>query len=332
MSVKTVQRTESVAPIVEDLVQQLRSNIDVLLQRFDTEQLAAIVRQVESLHGVVFCTGVGKSGIIAQKIAMTLSCSGTKAFFLSPQDALHGDVGAVGSGDMVFLFSKSGETSELLELCPALRNKGAHLVAVVMNPKARLVKACETSFILPELKELCPFDLAPTTSTMAQLIFGDLLAMALMRQKGVSLSDFIQNHPGGRIGRRQLVKVRDLMITGPQLPVCGPTDHLGDLLVELSNKQCGCICIVDEASLLLGIFTDGDLRRTLLRLGPAGLGAQMGSLMTTSPKTIGPDALAYDALRAMESNQQRPITVLAVVEDGKCLGLIKMHDILQSGV
>jgi arabinose-5-phosphate isomerase len=332
MGERTAQQCEGVTSIVEDLIQKLRSNIDALLQRFDTEQLSEIVRQVERLDGVVFCTGVGKSGIIAQKIAMTLSCSGTKAFFLSPQDALHGDIGAVGKGDIVFLLSKSGETSELLELCPALRNKGAHLVAVVMNPKGRLVKACERAFVLPELAELCPFDLSPTTSTIAQLIFGDLLAMVLMRQKGISLSDFIQNHPGGRIGRRQLVKVKDIMVTGSQLPLCGPSDSLGDVLVELSNKQCGCICVVDEASQLLGIFTDGDLRRTLLRFGPAGLGTQIGSLMTTQPKTISPEALAYDAMRIMEANQQRPITVLVVVDGTKCLGLIKIHDILQSGI
>jgi arabinose-5-phosphate isomerase len=332
MDVKTVQQCECAASIVEDLLQQLRSNIDVLLQRFDAQGLSEIVRMVLSSNGVVFCTGVGKSGIIAQKISMTLSCSGTRAFFLSPQDALHGDVGAVGKGDIVFLFSKSGETSELLELCPALRNKGAHLVAVVMNPKGRLVNACEAAFILPELKELCPFDLSPTTSTIAQLIFGDLLAMALMRQKGISLSAFIENHPGGRVGRRQLVKVKDLMVTGDRVPLCKPADHLGDILVELSHKQCGCICVVDEASRLLGIFTDGDLRRALLRLGPAGLGASIDSLMTTTPKTIDPEALAHEALRAMEADQQHPITVLVVVEEGKCIGVLKMHDVIQSGI
>ena len=332
MNTKTVQQCESVAPIVEDLVQKLRLSIDILLQGFDAERFSEIVRQVSCSDGVIFCTGVGKSGIIAQKIAMTLSCSGTRAFFLSPQGALHGDIGAVGKGDIVFILSKSGETAELLELCPALRNKGAHLVAVVMNPKGRLIGACETAFILPELKELCPFDISPTTSAMAQLIFGDLLAMTLMRHKEVSLSDLIQNHPGGRIGRRQLLKVKDLMLSGSDLPVCGPSDHLGDILVELSNKQCGCICVIDDASQLLGVFTDGDLRRTLLRLGPAGLGAPIGTLMTKQPRTIEPDALAYDAMRAMEADSQHLIMVLVVVEGSKCVGVIKMHDILQAGI
>ena len=330
MGTRTETQCESVAPIVEDLVQKLRSNVDLLFQQFDTEQLSEIVRQVASSEGVLFCTGVGKSGIIAQKTAMTLSCSGTKAFFLSPQGALHGDIGAVGRGDIVFLFSKSGETAELLELCPALRNKGARLAAVVMNPKARLAKACDMAFILPELKEICPFGLSPTTSAVAQLIFGDLLAMALMRHKQVPVSDIIQNHPGGRIGRRQLLKVKDLMLTDERLPVCGPSDSLGNVLVELSNKQCGCICVVDESSRLLGLFTDGDLRRTLLRLGPAGLGASMSSLMTAKPRTIGPEELAYDAFRAMEADPQHLIMVLVVVEENKCVGVIKMHDILQA--
>jgi arabinose-5-phosphate isomerase len=332
MNTKTIQQCESVEPIVEELIQQLRSSMDVLFQKLDTDRLSDIVRQVASSEGVVFCTGVGKSGVIAQKVAMTLSCSGTKAFFLSPQGALHGDIGAVCGGDVVFIFSKSGETAELLELCPALRNKGARLVAVVMNPKGRLAHACDTVFVLPELKELCPFDLSPTTSTVAQLIFGDLLAMTLMRRKGVSLPDLIENHPNGRIGRRQLLKVKDLMLTGSRLPVCGPADQLGDILVELSNKQCGCICVVDESSRLLGVFTDGDLRRTLLRLGPAGLGASMESLMTKNPRTIGPDALAYDAMHAMEADPKHLIMVLVVVEDAKCVGVLKMHDILQAGI
>ena len=332
MGTKTIQQCESITPIVEDLVRKLRTNIDLLFQRFDTERLSEIVRQVASSDGVIFCTGVGKSGIIAQKTAMTLSCSGTKAFFLSPQGAFHGDIGAIGRGDIVFLFSKSGETAELLELCPALRNKGARLAAVVMNPKGRLVKSCEMAFVLPELKELCPFDISPTTSAIAQLIFGDLLAMALMRHKQVPISDLIQNHPGGRIGRRQLLKVKDLMLTDSRLPICGPSDSLGDTLVELSNKQCGCVCVIDKDSRLLGIFTDGDLRRTLLRLGPAGLGASMSSLMTTKPRTIGSEALAYDAFRAMEADPQHLIMVLAVVDENKCVGVIRMHDILQSGI
>lgn len=318
--------------LVHELMHDLQSNVDLLFQRFDSQKFSAISEMVLRSRGALFFTGIGKSGIIAQKIAMTFSSSGTKAFYLSPQNALHGDIGIVGSGDIVFLLSKSGESSELLELCPALRNKGASLVAVVMNQESHLARACDSCFVLPEVKEICPFDLAPTTSTIAQLVFGDLLAMTVMRLKEISLSDFIQNHPAGRIGKRQLLKVRDLMVSGGALPLCGPSETLGDVLVELSNKQCGCVCVVGDGSQLLGIFTDGDLRRAFQKIGPAALGASMGSLMTTHPRTISPDMLAYDALRMMEADQQHPVTVLIVVDEGRCVGLIKMHDILQSGV
>ena len=332
MDVQVEQEKEQVVTLIDELLYDLKLNIDVLFQRFDSEQLSKIVDLVFQSKGVIFFTGVGKSGVIARKIAMTFSCSGTKALYLSPQNALHGDIGIVGKDDIVFLLSKSGETSELLELCPALRNKGARLVAVVMNAASRLVKACDVSFVLPEVKELCPFDLSPTTSTIAQLVFGDLLAMALMRMKKVSLEDFIQNHPSGRIGKRRLLRVRDLMVSGERIPLCGPYDSLGDVLVELSNKQCGCICIVDNDGSLLGFFTDGDLRRTLLRLGPAAMGATMETLMIRNPRQVSPDILAYEAMAIMESDQKHPITVLAVVSEGKCVGLLKMHDILQSGL
>ncbi len=318
--------------LVRELLCEVQSNVSLLIQRFDIHQFSTMIESVLQSRGGLVFTGIGKSGIIAKKIATTFSSSGTKALYLSPQDALHGDIGMVVRDDLVFLLSKSGESPELLELCPALRNKGAVLIAVVMNERSRLAQACDRCFVLPAVKELCPFDLAPTTSTIAQLVFGDLLAMAVMRLKGISVSDFIQNHPAGRIGRRNLIKVRDLMVSGASLPLCAPLDVLGSVLVELSNKQCGCICVVDDATRLLGIFTDGDLRRALQKLGPAALGATMGALMTAAPRTTTPDVLAYEAMRTMEADQKHPITVLPVVDDTRCIGLIKMHDILQSGI
>lgn len=320
------------ASLIQSLVAELRHHAELLFQQFDCRAFEKIVDTAMACKGAIFLTGVGKSGIIAQKVAMTLSSSGTKAFFLSPQNALHGDLGNVGAGDIVFIFSKSGETAELIELCPALRNKGATLIGVVMNGESRLARACGASFVLPELKELCPFDLAPTTSTLAQLVFGDLLAMAMMRLKNFSLSEFIENHPAGRIGKRKLVKVQDLMISGTKMPVCSPQNPLQDVLVELSRKQCGCVCVLDAEKRLLGIFTDGDLRRSLQRHGERALSLPMSDLMTKTPRTILPSTLAYEALQQMEMDQKRAITVLAVVENEKCLGVIKMHDILQSGL
>ena len=316
--------------IAESLLQQLHISVDALFERFDLKQFNEIISLVRFAEGPCFFTGVGKSGIIAKKIAATMSACGMKAFFFSAQDALHGDIGLVTSGAVVFLFSKSGETTELLDLCPALKNKGAHLIAVVMNDTSRLAKLSDMTFSLPSLKELCPYDLAPTTSTLAQLVFGDLLAMVLMRLNKVSLNDFIQNHPSGRIGKRQILRVKDLMLQGGNLPLCLEKDLLADILVELSNKRSGCICIVDKDKNLLGIFTDGDLRRSLQQFGVRALEKPMAELMTKNPRNVGPDVLAFDAMRMME--EKHPITSLVVVEQGVCVGLLRMHDILQAGL
>jgi arabinose-5-phosphate isomerase len=284
------------------------------------------------MKGSLFCTGIGKSGVIAQKIAMTLSSCGLKAFYLSAQDALHGDIGVVTEGDIVIMLSKSGETQELLDLCPALRNKQSITIAVVTNSSCRLAKTCSITFELPELRELCPFDIAPTTSTISQLVFGDLLAMTLMRLKKVALNEFIQNHPAGRIGRRQLLKVKDVMVPLEKMPLCPPSQTLCEILVELSNKQCGCMCVLGPQGELLGIFTDGDLRRALQKFGPIAMSQPMHALMTLKPKTISSEELAYEAMRNMEEDQKHPVTVLPVVEGGVCVGLLRMHDILQSGL
>lgn len=316
--------------IAASLLRELHTSIDALFERFDLDQFDEIVSLVRSSGGPCFFTGVGKSGIIAKKIAATMSACGMKAFFFSAQDALHGDIGIVGDGAIVFLFSKSGETGELLELCPALKNKGSILISVVMNAASRLAKMSDKVFLLPSLKELCPYDLAPTTSTLAQLVFGDLLAMVLMRLNKVSLTDFIQNHPSGRIGKRQILRVKDLMLQGDDLPLCSPEALLTEILVELSNKRSGCICVVDSNKHLLGIFTDGDLRRSLQRFGVAALQKSVAELMTINPRSVGPDVLAFDAMRLME--EKHPITALAVVEQGIFVGLLRMHDILQAGL
>lgn len=316
--------------IVTELLSECRGEVDKIFAQFDVNRLALLVEKVLACQGILFLTGVGKSGIIAQKIAATLSASGTRSSFLSSQDALHGDMGIVGRGDMVLFLSKSGESNELLELCKPLKEKGAQLIAVVSRDSSRLAAACDWAMILPSIRELCPFDVVPTTSTMAQLIFGDLLAIALMRTKNIALSDFIQNHPSGRIGRRHLLKVQDLMVQGAQLPSCAPTDLLGDVLVELSNKRCGCVCVLGDKEQLLGVFTDGDLRRALQNYGPQALRHSMNDLMTKDPRCTSPHVLAVEAMRLMESGS--PVTTLVVTEEGRCRGLVRMHDILQSGL
>jgi arabinose-5-phosphate isomerase len=335
MQIQSVQRPskeDTAINVCDELLQSLRVSMQILFDKFDVPRLTQIARLVENMEGSLFCTGIGKSGVIAQKNAMTLSSYGIKSFYLSAQDALHGNIGVVSKGDLVIMLSKSGETQELLDLCPALRSKQSTIIAVVSNDSCRLAKASSHTFVLPELRELCPFDMAPTTSTLSQLIFGDLLAMTLMRLKKVVLDDFIQNHPAGRIGRRQILRVRDIMVPFEKMPVCFPSQTLCEILVELSNKQCGCICVLGPQEELLGIFTDGDLRRALQKFGPTAMAQPMHALMTLNPRTISPQELAYDAMRLMEEDQKRPITVLPVTEASACVGLIRMHDILQSGL
>lgn len=284
------------------------------------------------MKGVLFFTGVGKSGFVAQKVSATMLSTGTKAFYLSPIDALHGDLGMLSKDDVLVIFSKSGETEELLHLLPHVRSKGAKTVAVTSNPHSRLMKGADFSIELPCEAELCPFDLAPTISTSIQLLFGDVLAIALMQSKGFSLEEFAQNHPAGRIGRRATVKVKDLMLDQEQTPLCRSDNLLEEVLVDFTNKRCGCLVVVDDSGKLKGIFTDGDLRRALQAKGEKVLKESLGALMSPSPKSIASDHLAIDAMKLMEADQKRPCTVLPVLENNQVIGLIKMHDIIQAGL
>jgi arabinose-5-phosphate isomerase len=312
-----------------DLKQQYLTHF---FEELDLEASNRILETLLACKGKIFLTGVGKSGLIAKKIAVTMTSTGTHALYLSPTDAMHGDLGILTSQDLFIFLSKSGESDELLNLVPHIRNKGAKLIAVVSDPKSRLAHLCHQSITLPLKNELCPFGLAPTTSTSIQMIFGDLLAVALMRKKKFTIDEYALNHPAGRIGKRITVKVQDLMLTGDLLPTCRGEDTLMSTLVILSNKRCGCILIVDGESNLKGIFTDGDLRRALQKNGAVALESKIEQLMTRSPKSIGPDELAWEALKKMEAHPSNEITVLPVVENGTLLGLIRLHDIVQAGI
>lgn len=329
-SAKTVEQEYT---LIEELFVQTKQNIAYFFDHFQLQDLDRALFHLSTNPGCIFVTGVGKSGIIAKKVATTMSSSGTKALFLSPVDALHGDVGVVSQGDTVLLFSKSGESDELMQLCPALRNKGAYLIACVSKKESRLAKCCDLVCHLPVSKELCPFDLAPTTSTSVQLIFGDLLAMALMRSKNFTQADFAQNHPAGRLGRRLTLFVQDLMLKADNIPLVLQEDLLIEKLVEFSAKNCGCLLVGDAQRRLIGIFTDGDLRRALQTYGASVLHKQIGEVMGKNPVATKPTVLAYDALKRMESDQRKPITVLPVVDDEhRVVGIIRMHDIIQTGL
>lgn len=318
--------------MLKKLFTEEKTYLDYFFHHLDMEAAEIILQAFLSCTGVIFFTGVGKSGIIAQKIAATLISTGTQAIYLTPTDALHGDLGIVREKDLFVFISKSGESDELLHLLPNIRNKGACLIGFVSNNQSRLAKACDLFVTLPLERELCPFDMVPTTSTEIQLIFGDVLAIALMRAKSFSLDDFAMNHPAGRLGRRMTLHVKDLMLTGHSVPLGRKEDKLIDVLVELSNKRCGCVIIVDENLALQGIFTDGDLRRALQTKGPEILEEKMEVLMTAKPKWIGASALAWDAMKLMEADQKRPVMVLPVLDNQKVTGIIKLHDLVQSGL
>ncbi|MBB65786.1 MAG: KpsF/GutQ family sugar-phosphate isomerase [Waddliaceae bacterium] len=307
--------------------------INYFFNNLDYEQVQKVFEIFLHCKGTVVITGVGKSGIIARKLAATMVSTGTRAQYLSPMDALHGDLGTVTEKDVFVMLSKSGASDELFNLIPAVRNKGATLVALVSNSKSRLSRECDISVNLPLQKELCPFDLAPTTSATLQLIFGDVLTVALMRAKEFSIDSYALNHPAGRIGKRISLKVQDLMVRGVALPTCAPNTKLMDAIVDYSDKRCGCVLVLNEQRKLLGIFTDGDLRRALQNHGDQIMELTISEMMTATPRSIGPRVLAWKAMQAMEEDQKHPITVMPVIEeDETVVGLIKMHDIVQSGL
>lgn len=319
--------------MIQELVEKYRIALDLFFKEVDAEALNSLFNLFKACKGLLFFSGIGKSALVGEKIAVTMTATGTRALFIPPIEAMHGDVGLLTKEDLFIAISKSGEAEELLNLFPYVRNKGAKIIAMTSNPKSRMAEAADFQLIVPFAEELCPFNMAPTISTTTQTILGDILAVALMQSKKFTLSDYAMNHPAGTIGKRIIVKVKDLMLTGDKIPLCKPEDHLLDILVELSNKRAGCVLIVDAHGELLGIFTDGDLRRALQQWGSEVLEKRMDALMTKGGRIIGPEALAWDALKMMENQQKSPIMVLPVLDEKRhVLGILKMHDILQSGI
>lgn len=319
--------------MLKELFEKKREYLNHFFETINLQEAEKFLEILRECRGLMVFTGVGKSGLIAKKIAVTMTSTGSRALYLSPTNALHGDLGILSKEDVFILLSKSGESDELLSLLPFLRNKGVKVLGIVSNPKSRLAKSCDYTVTLPVIKELCPFNMAPTTSTAIQMIFGDVLAIALMQKSNFTVDQYAMNHPAGSIGKRMTVKVSDLMLVGKNVPVCKPDDKLVDTLVELSNKRCGCVLVIDEQKTLQGIFTDGDLRRALLNQGPNVLNLPIKQLMICSPKFVPPTKLALEAMQLMEADQKNAITCLPVIDDSrKVLGLIKLHDIVQSGL
>lgn len=307
--------------IERDAVAALIARIDASFERACAQLLAC--------RGRVVVTGMGKSGHVGGKIAATLASTGTPAFFVHPGEASHGDLGMVTRQDVVVAISNSGETPELLTILPLFKRLAVPLIAMTGRPGSTLAKAAEVHLDVSVAKEACPLNLAPTASTTATLAMGDALAVALLEARGFTPEDFALSHPGGALGRRLLLRIRDLMHTGPGLPRVAPGTPLTQALLEMTRKGLGMTAVVDGDGRVVGLYTDGDLRRTLDQ-GIDVRTASIDQVMTPGGKSVGADSLAAEAVQLMEKHK---ISALLVKDDaGRLEGVIHMHDLLRAGV
>jgi arabinose-5-phosphate isomerase len=310
----------------------LRMEAQGLLSVIDhlDENFVRAVEMMQRCRGKVVVTGVGKSGLICAKIAATLSSTGTPAFYLHSGDALHGDLGMVMPDDIIIAVSNSGETDEILKLLPHFKHHGLKLIVITGNPESTLAKAAQWVLNVRVNEEACPLGLAPTTSTTVALAMGDALAVVLLEQKGFNEAEFAMRHPGGMLGRKLLLRVEDLMFRGARLPLVRETTSIKIALFEITAKRLGVTGVTNEKDQLIGILTDGDLRRGLESKGEI-LSLEAKDLMTRNPKTIPAETLASEAVAVME---KFPITSLFVLEHEtkKPVGIVHLHDLIKAGL
>ena len=321
---------------LEDIQQLLRIESDAIAQtatRLDQAQVERVIELLATCKGKVVILGVGKSGIIGQKIAATMTSAGTAALYLHPSDALHGGLGIVQPEDVVIVLSNSGETDEIVAMLPYLKNRGVPIIAIVGNLSSTLARRADVVLDASVDKEACPLNLAPTTSTTVALAIGDALAMTVMKVKGLTPDDFAVNHPAGRLGKRLTLRVADLMHRDGENPTIATGSSWVEVVRAISRGGLGAVCVVDASGRLAGIITDGDLRRAIEQTSHESLAKLTGDdFMTRKPVVARPELLAFDALRLMEDRPSQ-ISVLPVVdEDQICIGLIRVHDIVRSGL
>ncbi len=310
-----------VLAIEAQAVAQLQDRVD--------DRFVSACKLMLHCQGRIVVLGIGKSGHVGGKIAATLASTGTPAFFVHPAEASHGDMGMITAQDVVVALSNSGETDEILTLLPLIKRLAVPLIAFTGNPESTLAQTADVHIDVSVAQEACPLGLAPTASTTATLAMGDALAVALLEVRGFTAEDFARSHPGGRLGRRLLLLTDDVMHTGDQMPCSAPDDLLKDALLEMSRKGLGTTVVVDDAQRVLGVFTDGDLRRALDRQVDV-LTARVDAVMTRNCKTIALGTLAAEALQMM---QQYKINALPVVNSaGNLAGVLNMHDLLRAGV
>lgn len=282
-------------------------------------------------RGRILVTGLGKSGIVARKVAATLTSTGTPALFVHPVEALHGDLGIATADDLLLAISRSGSNHEILSLAASLRGHGVRCLALTCDAQSELAKRADLVLHTPIVGEACPLGLSPTTSTTAALALGDALAMALLEARGFAAHDFAVLHPNGALGRGLRTTVAELMHQGPDLPLVEADATLRDALPVLSSKRLGCACVVTPDGRLAGFLSDGDVRRAL-QADAQPLDRPVREFMGTRPRTVEPECLAREALRRMETNEPGPITQLVVVREGRPIGVLHLHDVLRAGI
>jgi arabinose-5-phosphate isomerase len=320
--------TDALKRLALAVIETESAAVEGLRQRIDDSFVSACQVMLDCT-GRVVVLGVGKSGHIGGKIAATLASTGTPAFFVHPAEASHGDLGMIKQGDVVLLLSNSGETDELKNILPVLKRMGVAIVAMTGSTQSTLAKHADINLDVSVDKEACPLGLAPTSSTTAALVMGDALAVSLLETRGFTRDDFAQSHPAGTLGRKLLLHIRDVMHTGEEMPCVPPDSSVSKAIVEMTRKRLGLAAVVDESMQVLGIFTDGDLRRTLDKnLDPHK--TLVESVMTHAPKTIGPEALAAQAVQMMQAHKVQGLLVIG--ESDELTGVLNFHDLLNAGV
>ena len=320
-----MRKNKEIIQFASQIIDNEANAIIGLKARLDDDFAKTVNLMLENQGNLVF-SGIGKSAIVAQKIVATMNSTGTTAVFMHAADAIHGDLGIVREGDIVVILSKSGETPEIKMLVPLIKLRGNKIVAIVGNRNSYLASQADLILDVTVDEEAIPGSLAPTSSTTAQLVMGDALALILMRCRGFSTDDFAKFHPGGALGKQLYLRVKDLYVRNER-PEVGPDDSLTQVIIEMTHKRLGAT-VVTENEQLVGIITDGDLRRMLLKY-PDIEQVKAAQIMTSYPKTIDEEALVVDALHKMRENS---ITQLPVMHDGKYLGIIHLHDILKEGI
>jgi arabinose-5-phosphate isomerase len=322
----------SVSDSAVDLLRHEADAIAAAADRLDLERFAEAVEMLARCKGLVATTGAGTSGIVARKIAATLTSTGTPAHYVHPTDALHGGLGVIGRQEVVIAVSNSGETEEISALMPYLRSREVEVIAIVGNLDSTLARSAAVALDSYAEREAGPHGLVPTSSVAVALAIADALALTVMEAKGITRDAFAANHPSGRLGRRLTLRVSDVMHAGGEQPTIEPEAPLLDVVAAITDGGLGAVNVVGESGDLIGIVTDGDLRRTLQRCSPAQLGElRAEEIMTRDPVVIDPEAMAYEALKLMEDRPSQ-IAVLPVVASGRSIGLVRLHDLVRIGL